>query len=370
MKVDKEALKGALEQVSHAIKSGDKIPILSCVHLSVSRGVLILRGTDLDIEIDANVKVKGDMGQTCVAAALLLNVVKLHAGELDVTNDGKTLVVKSGRRRHQLPTLSPEGFPSLAPQDWQVTAKVEGSEICELLAQVSPAISKDESRYYLRGVAFMPGQIFDANAGGHMTLVATNGHTLAVRDMEIAELDGTAGTAILPAKAVQAAIRIFSAGGDLQLRLNDARFEIEGRVRLTSKLVEGTYPDWRRASPLDLEPGISLKSDALRDAVEAVAVVTSGKAARAVKLTLGEQLSVSAENRADGGSATDECEVEIHDAALWPETVGLNADYVREVLANLGSETAALSSRDTGSPVLITAPGDPSRVSVIMPMRV
>lgn len=348
--IDRATLAHALSAVTKVIESRTTVPILSNVLLSVADGRLTVRGTDLDIEISTSVPVlDATDGTTTVDAKLLADIAKKAAGDIVLEQDGDVLVVKSGRSRFRLQTLPAEDYPSLASGTFDTEFDVD---LAALVAPVGFAISTEETRYYLNGV-------FLHTVRGKLAAVATDGHRLARHyGDEHDHFDGV----ILPRKLVG-----ILPNGTVHISLSTTKVRITTADSvITSKLIDGTFPDYQRVIPTGNDKIVTVDKAALQKAVDRVSVVSSERG-RAVKLEIAPgsiNLSVSSP---DSGSAVEEIEA---DYSGEPVEIGFNARYLSEMLANFGGEKVRIALADSGSPTLISAVGDDALLSVLMPMRV
>ncbi|MCW4114780.1 DNA polymerase III subunit beta [Aurantimonas sp. MSK8Z-1] len=231
-----------------------------------------------------------------------------------------------------------------------------------------------ETQSKLRGAAYDPAPASETQsklkggANGRLLAVATDGHRLARIATAVAV--PALPPVILPRKTVTEILRLAGVAAPdapiaVGLTERAIRFETP-QLTLTSKLIDGTFPDYRRVIPADNPRRTVLERAALAQAVERVATVSTERG-RAVKLTFGEgELRLEVESP-DTGAASETL------ACDWtgePLTIGFNGRYLAEVLSTLSAETIELALKDPASPALITIPGDDSRLIVLMPMRV
>jgi DNA polymerase-3 subunit beta len=284
---------------------------------------------------------------------------------LESASDRAVLAIRAGRSRFTLQTLPESDFPDLAAGDMTHKFTLPAADLKRLIDKTQFAISTEETRYYLNGI-----YLHMAGSGKTATLraVATDGHRLAQSDLALPA--GAAGMpgVIVPRKTVievQRLIEDSEAEVAIQLSTAKIRFTI-GDVLLTSKLIDGTFPDYARVIPSGNDKELVVDKKDFEAAVDRVSTVSSERG-RAVKLSLtGGKLVLSVTNP-DSGSATEELEVE-YDAD--PIDIGFNSRYLLDIAAQLDGEVAILKLADPGSPTLIQDKDAKGALYVLMPMRV
>jgi DNA polymerase-3 subunit beta len=368
--LERAALLKSLGHVHRVVERRNTIPILSNVLLQASGGSLMLKATDLDLEITESVAADvGQAGATTLPAHTLYDIVrKLPEGaqvSLEASGDAGQLLLRSGRSRFTLQSLPETDFPDMATGDLSHKFTLAAGELKKLIDKTQFAISTEETRYYLNGIF-----VHTVDVEGHTMLraVATDGHRLA--RVEIPSPAGAAGMpgVIVPRKAVaevQKLIEDASADVTIEMSTTKARFTF-GDVVLTSKLIDGTFPDYGRVIPSGNDKRLVVERDSFARAVDRVSTISSERG-RAVKLSLADgKLTLSVTNP-DSGSATEELEVD-YDAS--PIDIGFNAKYLLDITAQLDSDTALFKLADPGSPTLVQDREGSSALYVLMPMRV
>jgi DNA polymerase-3 subunit beta len=284
---------------------------------------------------------------------------------LEGSGDRAVLSIRAGRSRFTLQTLPESDFPDLAAGEMSHAFKLSAGDFKRLIDKTQFAISTEETRYYLNGI-----YLHMAGGAKAQTLraVATDGHRLA--QVELPLPDGAAGMpgVIVPRKTVgevQRLIENSDAEIGIELSQGKIRFTI-GDVILTSKLIDGTFPDYARVIPANNDKTLEVDKKDFEAAVDRVSTVSSERG-RAVKLSLsGSRLVLSVTNP-DSGSATEELEVEY---AADPLDIGFNSRYLLDIAAQIEGETAVLKLADPGSPTLIQDKDAKGALYVLMPMRV
>jgi DNA polymerase-3 subunit beta len=368
--LERAALLKTLGHVHRVVERRNTIPILSNVLLQASGGGLMLKATDLDLEITERTAADVQQpGATTLPAHTLYEIVrKLPDGaqvSLESAGDSGQLLLRSGRSRFTLQSLPETDFPDLNAGDLSHRFTLPAGELKKLIDKTQFAISTEETRYYLNGI-FM--HTVESEGRTLLRAVATDGHRLA--RVEIGAPAGSVGMpgVIVPRKAVaevQKLIEDASADVTVELSTTKARFTF-GDVVLTSKLIDGTFPDYGRVIPSGNDKLLTVERDAFARAVDRVSTISSERG-RAVKLSIADGRLTLTVTNPDSGSATEELEVD-YDAA--PLDVGFNAKYLLDITGQLDSDTALFKLADPGSPTLVQDREGSPALYVLMPMRV
>lgn len=356
--ISRQDLARVLSAVTKVVEGRNTIPILSNVLLSVANGTLTVRATDLDIEASASVALlDATDGRTTVEAKLLADIAKKATGDIAMDLDSNTLTVKSGKSRFKLQTLPAEDYPSLSAGTFDTEFEVD---LAALVAPVQFAISTEETRYYLNGVflhAVEDGDFF-------LTAVATDGHRLARHRGLLPEGLDTATIfkgVILPRKLVSLLPK-----GKVLVGLSATKVQIASADGvLTSKLIDGTFPDYQRVIPRNNDKLITVEGATLRSAVDRVAVISTERGG-GVKLAFASG-GATVSLRTDNGSAEEEIAV-AYDGE--PIDIGFNSKYVGDVFGIFPAGDIRLALNDGGSPALVTSEAAPDLLAVLMPCRV
>jgi len=368
--VERAELLKSLGHVHRVVERRNTIPILANVLVKADRGNLSLKATDLDLEVtDSTAAEVSPGGSTTVPAHMFYEIVrKLPDGAqiiLEGSGDRAVLSLRAGRSRFTLQTLPESDFPDLAAGEMSHSFKVAAADLKRLIDKTQFAISTEETRYYLNGIYL---HTVGTAKAAMLRAVATDGHRLAQVELPLPQ--GAAGMPgiIVPRKTVGEVQRLIETGeGDVAIELSAGkiRFTI-GNVVLTSKLIDGTFPDYARVIPANNDKSLIVDKTDFEAAVDRVSTVSSERG-RAVKLSInGGRLVLSVTNP-DSGSATEELEVEYE---ADPLDIGFNSRYLLDIAAQIEGEVAVLKLADPGSPTLIQDKDAKGALYVLMPMRV
>lgn len=372
--IERSLLLRSLNHVHRVVERRNTIPILSNLLLKAEAGGVTLKATDLDLEILETVPAEVTTpGATTVPAHLLYDIVrKLPEGSevgLTLTGDGQTMSVSSGRSRFSLQVLPAADFPDLTTGDFAVRFTLPAAGLKQLIDRTQFAISTEETRYYLNGI-----YLHVVTAGGKRWLraVATDGHRLAQAQIAAPEGSEHMPGVIVPRKTVGEIQKLVEAAdAEVTVELSDTKIRVTipgpgAGLVLTSKLIDGTFPDYARVIPQANDKVLKVDRGELQDAVDRVSTIASERG-RAVKLALSDHRLVLSVTNPDSGSATEELGVEF---AADPLEIGFNSRYLLDIGAQLRSGTAVFRLADPGSPTLIQDEGADDALYVLMPMRV
>jgi DNA polymerase-3 subunit beta len=368
--LERTAMLKALGHVHRIVELRNTIPILSNVLLEARQGRLTLKATDLDLEATESAPADvAQEGSTTVPAHVLYEIIrKLPEGaqvSLEMSGDSGQLLLRSGRARFHLQCLPAADFPDLTTGDLSHRFVLASGDLKKLIDNTQFAISTEETRYYLNGIFL---HVTEVDGAPMLRAVATDGHRLA--RVELPAPPGAAGMpgVIVPRKAVseiQKLIEDLAQEIVIELSTAKARFQF-GDVVLTTKLIDGTFPDYGRVIPAHNDKRLVVEKEPFARAVDRVSTISSERG-RAIKLSIGDGKMVLTVNNPDSGSASEEIEVD-YDSA--PIEIGFNARYLLDIAAQLSSDTALLKFSDPGSPTIIQDRDGAAALFVLMPLRV
>jgi DNA polymerase-3 subunit beta len=370
--IERTALLKSLSHVQSVVERRNTIPILSNVRLDATpKEGLKLSATDMDLALVETAPAdiaKG--GATTTPAHTLYDIVrKLPEGtqiELSPPSGGDgRLILRAGRARYELPCLPVEDFPVMAEGDLPHSFSLPASDVRRLINKSRFAISLEETRYYLNGIYLHPAA---SGAERRLRAVATDGHRLALVDVALP--DGAAGMpgVIVPRKTVTELEKLIEAAdGAMAIALSDTKIRFAlGSAVLTSKLIDGSFPDYERVIPTGNDKRLEADNKLFRAVVDRVSTISSEKS-RAIKLSLSKGKLIVSAVSPDSGSGTEEIDAVYQGA---PVEIGFNARYMLDLADQIEGETIVFDLADSASPTLVRDSGDAGAVYVIMPMRV
>lgn len=353
-----------LGHMHRIVERRNTIPILLNVLIRAEGENLWLKSTDLDLQAEgqlaADVKQQGTL---TVPAHMLHDIVKKlpEGSQLSGEATDKSLVIKSGRSRFTLQTLPDTDFPALSAENLTHHFDMPTANLKLLIDKTSFALSNEETRYYLNGV-YMHTPDYALRG------VSTDGHRLSRIDVDLP--DGAAGMAgiIIPKKTVAEIAKLCAdISGQVSISVGATKIRLAfGSLTLTSKLIDGTFPDYNRVIPARNPHKATLGLAEFRSAIDRVSAVTSERGNRVKCSFVPGKLTLSVENP-DGGSAVEEIEADYSGPVL--ETA-YNARYLLDILTVLDSDTCAINLAEAGSPALIASRDGARHVIVLMPVRV
>ena len=367
--IEREALLRALGHAQSVVERRNTIPILSNVLLKAKGESLALTATDMDIEIAEAVAAQvNEAGETTVPVHMLYEIVRKLPDGCQVVLEGDEahgMKIKSGRSNFRLGCLPVADFPQMAGGDLPHSFVLAAAELRALIDRTRFAISTEETRYYLNGI------YLHAATGGEfpaLRAAATDGHRLARVEAPLPQGASGMPGIIIPRKTVQELRKLIEdATGDITLSLSETKIRfVCGDTALTSKLIDGSFPDYERVIPTANDKLLELDPKAFATAVDRVAIITSDKS-RAIRLSLSPGLLVIEATSAENGSASEEIDISYDGAPLQ---IGFNARYLLEIMQQVQGDVCRLSMADASMPTIIRDGADESALYVLMPMRV
>jgi len=372
--IERAALLRSLGHVQSVVERRNTIPILSNVLLKADNGELALTATDMDLEIVETVPAEvTQAGSTTAPAHTLYDIVrKLPDGsqvELDSSGDNGLLTLRSGRSNFKLGCLPVEDFPQMSGGDMAHRFTLAASDLRMLVDRTRFAISTEETRYYLNGIYLHATRSRTAEAEVPvLRAVATDGHRLARVEMPLPEGASNIPGVIVPRKTVMEIRKLIDEAADrIEVSLSETkvRFGFDA-VTVTSKLIDGTFPDYERVIPTGNDKVLEVDSRVFASAVDRVATISTEKS-RAVKLSIDRGNLVLSATSPEAGSATEELEVSYDNSPL---EIGFNSRYLLDITQQIEGDGARFTMADAASPTIVRDVADPSALYVLMPMRV
>src|SRR6201993_2290285 len=362
--VPRDALLKPLQAVSGIVERRHTLPILANVLLEQKNGRLFITATDLEMQITAHSELSGKQDQSVTVGARklqdLLRALPEDAAVTVETSSGK-MTVRAARSRFNLQTLPAADYPRMGlAQEQQQTINLPQKQFRGLLKLAEFAMAQQDIRYYLNGMLLVVDK-------GSLQAVATDGHRLSYASISVPG-DYSRHEVILPRKTVLELGKLLEdsdAMVAIDILANQVRFRFSN-IELTSKVVDGKFPDYNRVIPSGHSKRLELSRSELLQALQRAAILSNEKF-RGVRLVLGtDQLKIICTN-SEQEEAEEELEVGYNGEAL---DIGFNITYLLDVLQNLATDQVVLSLGDANSSALITMHDRGDYKYVVMPMRI
>ena len=372
IRIARDELLTGLQRVQGVVEKRNTMPALSNILLETKQDGVELVATDLEIGIRGHYKAEVlEPGSVSVSARKLFEILReMPDSEITVTTQENNWVqIQAGKIQFKIVGLPGTDFPALPTVEREGRVSISGSGFASLIRKTMFAVGDNDARYILNGLLIT---LVSSDKKVMMRLVGTDGHRLAVAESELAQ-DAVSEMpkeirAIIPRKAAQEMRRLLEeeAGEPLLgFTKNLVTFQRSG-VFLTSRVMEGTYPNYQQVIPKDNTKKATVDRAALEGALRRVAVLSRDKT-NAVRLTLDTEMLTLYSSNPDLGEATEELPVQYRGESL---TTGFNARYFLDALAAMDSEVVHLEMKSALSPCVLKPEGDPGFLCVVMPMKV
>jgi DNA polymerase-3 subunit beta len=363
--IERAVLLKSLGHVQSVVERRNTIPILSNVLLEAQEdGSLRLMATDLDLQVDETIPATvAQPGATTVSAHTFFDIVrKLPEGsQVELTAAEGKMQVVAGRSRFNLSTLPRDDFPVIAEGELPTRFELPAATLREIIEKTRFAISSEETRYYLMG-------IFLHVVDDQLRAAATDGHRLA--RVTVARPDGAEGMpdVIVPRKAVAELFKLLEElEGTVEISLSPTKIRFGlGSAILTSKLIDGTFPDYNRVIPTANDKLLKLDPKSFSAGVDRVSTIASEKT-RAVKMSVDRDKVTLSVTSPENGVATEELPADYGADNL---EIGFNARYLLDILGEIDGDTVEVHLADAAAPTLLRENDKSNALYVLMPMRV
>jgi DNA polymerase-3 subunit beta len=360
LRCERDVLADALSVANRAASGRSTLPVLSGLRLELSGDRLMVTGTDLDLTIRLELAVAGlDDGVVVVPARLVTDIVRsLPPGSVEIGLADDDVTITSGRTQFAVRPYSADDYPRL-PTPAEHSVVIGAAELGTALSQVVRAASTDEARPILTGV------LLTAEADG-LRLVATDSYRLAVRDLPGQHVLSADQKVLVPSRALSELQRLLGEGGELVLRLGerDATFEI-GPTRLTTRLIEGEFPNYRQLIPQSYPNRFTVARDELLEAIRRVKILA--RDATPLRLELSTDAVRLTAITQDLGNAVEELDGRLEGNEM---TVAFNPDYLAAGVEAAGADEITLETLDALKPAVVRGVGRPEFLYLLMPVRV
>ena len=361
--ISRENLLKPISLVAGVVERRQTLPILSFIKVRQAAGRLTLTGTDLEIEMSVEIPVGEGEAEFTVPARKLLDICRAlpEGSEVLLTKQGEKIGLKSGKSRFTLLTLPPKDFPAIDTAAWESALTIPQSALKALFERTQFCMAQQDVRYYLNGLCLEIGS-------KRLRAVATDGHRMAMSDMDAPGSSSIERQIIIPRKGVHEMVRLLEASeeaAEIQIAPNHLRLKTQDGVVFTTKLIDGRFPDYTKVVPATQSKVVGLDRIVFKEALGRVAILSNEKY-RGVRMNLSDgKLGVSAHNP-EQEEASEELDAEYQGENL---EIGFNVNYLTEAVNALASAEIKLGLNDANSSCVIWASSNTQTRYIIMPMR-
>ncbi|MEQ6333459.1 DNA polymerase III subunit beta [Sphingobium sp. MK2] len=366
--IERATLLKSLSHVQSVVERRNTIPILSNVLIEASAdGAIKLMATDLDLQIVDSIAAQVEQpGATTISAHTLFDIArKLPEGsQVSLQAAEGKMLIQAGRARFNLSTLPRDDFPVIAEGELPTSFELPAETLKQIIDKTRFAISTEETRYYLNGIYF---HVAD-DGQPVLRAAATDGHRLA--RITVPRPDGADGMPgiIIPRKCIAELRKLLDeVDGSVQIALSASKIRFGlGSAILTSKLIDGTFPDYSRVIPTANDKLLKIDPRGFEEGVDRVATIATEKT-RAVKMSLDRDKITLSVTSPENGTAAEEVPGAFQGEGF---DIGFNARYLLDILGQIDSDLVELHLADAAAPTLIRENDASPALYVLMPMRV
>ncbi len=358
-----------LSHLQGIVDKKNSLPILSNILIEAKENKLTLSSTDMDIsiieKIDCNVL---EEGATTINSQILYDIVrKLDENcEIEIiSNNGKLLTLRASGSRFSLACLPKEDYPIIDQDNSGTSISINSKILFKLIDKTKFAISNEETRYFLNGLYFNINRENDLNV---VTLVGTDGHRLAKfsynLEIDINEISGV----IIPKKTIYELSKLLSEIDDdveILITSNKVIFFI-GNIVFISKLIDGSFPDYKRVIPQNNNNILKINREILLSAVDRVSTIANDKSPVIKFKLLKNILNLNTVNN-ESSTASEDLKINYDGDEI---EIGFNSKYIMDIVNNLEDEEISINLKDNTSPIIALENSNTNLVYVLMPMRV
>lgn len=361
--IQREALLKPLQTVCGVVERRQTLPILSHVLIKTGNDRLSMTGTDLEVEMQASTQLaEVDKAEVTLPARKFLDICKTlpENCRIDVAVEGEKAVIRAGRSRFTLATLPAEDFPNVDSVEDGTVFSIPQQSLKFLIDHTAFAMAQQDVRYYLNGLMF-------ELSGKRLRAVATDGHRLAMCDVDVDIGINEPRQIILPRKGVMELSRLLEADDSLvEMRVGGNHFSLNvGDLVFTSKLIDGRFPDYQRVLPEGCDKNLVAEKDSLKQSLTRASILSNEKY-RGIRLVLAENVMKIFANNPEQEEAEEEIAVSYNAADL---EIGFNVNYLMDALTAIDADKVNIAFSDSNSSCLVTAEGSDACRYVVMPMR-
>lgn len=361
--INREELLIPLNAVCSVVERRQNLPILSNILVEQDEGKIRFTASDLEVEscYEHN-KQSTDQLKTTIPARKFLDIIKAlpDGSDIEIQIEEENAKILSGKSKFSLSTMPAEEFPNIGEQDEMITLTISERDLKKLVENTQFAMAHQDVRYYLNGLLI-------ELEGKQIRTVATDGHRLAISETMLETDNEELKQIIVPRKGILEMMRFLGDGEkEVKLHIGENYLKIETDIQiLTTKLIDGKFPDYERVIPKDNDKKVFADRLKLRSGLARTSILTNEKF-KQIRMVFEEGKILTTAKNPEQESAEEEIEVIYTGTQI---EIGFNVTYILDVLNIIKSEQVILELKDTDSSCLITAAEDKDSRFVIMPMR-
>ena len=368
-KINRSNFFKTLSHLQGIVDKKNSLPILANILIEANNNELILSSTDMDISIIEKINCDvTENGASTINAQILYDIVRKidDNSEIEIiSNNGKLLSLRSEGSRFSLASLPKEDYPIIEKDNVGIDIVLNSKILFKLIDKTKFAISNEETRYFLNGLYFNTTNEDNKNI---VTLVGTDGHRLAKFSHEINEKIDQVSGVIIPKKTIYELSKLLSeidTNVKISISSNKIIF-IVGDIIFISKLIDGSFPDYKRVIPKDNTNVLRISRDKLLSAVDRVSTIANEKSPVIKFKILQNVLNLNTINN-ESSTASEDLSTNYQGEEI---EIGFNSRYIMDIINNLEDNEITINLKDNTSPIIAQENSNSNLVYVLMPMRV
>ena len=359
--INSEEFVSHLNKVVGVVDRKQTMPILGHILITGESGEITITGTDLEVQISSKFKanISDDFSITLPGRKLFDILRSLGDTDVEISTDDDVVVLKTSKSKFSLQQLPSNEFPLFDNTESEQSFNISQEELAVIFNKTQFAMAQQDVRFYLNGL------LLEINPS-ILNVVATDGHRLAKTSTPLDKKSIVDQSFIVPRKAIQELVRSLTDTKECKVSLieNQASFTFSN-VNLTTKLIDGTFPDYNRVIPENTTTNIMLETNTIKPALQRVSILANEKF-KGVRVDIdNDKLTISSENP-EQEQAVEEIDI---DATNEKISIGFNVSYLIDAVNACSGELVTLGVNDENTSALITDPSDPNTKYVVMPMR-
>ena len=350
-----------LSKVVGVVDRKQTMPILGHVLVSGNSGEITITATDLEVQISSKFKanISDDFLITLPGRKLFDILRSLGNTELELSSDDDTILLKTAKSKFSLQQLPSNEFPLFENTEGDQTFSIKQQTLSDIFNKTQFAMAQQDVRFYLNGL------LLEINPES-LNVVGTDGHRLAKTTTTLDKKSISEQSCIVPRKAIQELTRSLSDEKECRVSFvdNQASFSFS-QVSLTTKLIDGTFPDYNRVIPAETTTNIILDTKILKPALQRVSILANEKF-RGVRIDIDNNKIIISSENPEQEQAVEDIDIDDTNVKL---SIGFNVSYLIDAVNACSGELVTLGVNDENTSALITDPSDPNTKYVVMPMR-